>query len=233
MFREMAISGKQCRLFGAGKPSYLLIQPSARHESASLEDEVRKTAALSPVPFALLTICLDDWIIDLMPWPDRNISRDAEAGKHAADTLQYILSSAVPELLGRFGSLPLILGGYSLGGLFALWASSRTDCFKAVAAASPSVWIRDWLPFAKKNVTRAEYVYLSLGDREENVRNQAIARVGDCLRAHYELLREQLGLDRCTLVMEEGNHFSDNDGRLARAYSRCMAALESISRNPA
>lgn len=233
MFREMTIGGKQCRLFGAGKPSYLLIQPSARHESASLEDEVRKTAALSPVPFALLTICLEDWIIDLMPWPDRNISREAEAGEHAADTLQYILSSAVPELLGRFGSLPLILGGYSLGGLFALWASSRTDCFKAVAAASPSVWIRDWLPFAKKNVTRAEYVYLSLGDREEHVRNQAIARVGDCLRAHYELLREQLGPDRCTLVMEEGNHFSDNDGRLARAYSRCMAVLESISRNPA
>ena len=119
MFREMTIGGKQCRLFGAGKPSYLLIQPSARHESASLEDEVRKTAALSPVPFALLAICLEDWIIDLMPWPDRNISRDAEAGEHAADTLQYILSSAVPELLGRFGSLPLILGGYSLGGLFA------------------------------------------------------------------------------------------------------------------
>ena len=101
----------------------------------------------------------------------------------------------------------------------------QTDSFKAVAAASPSVWIHNWMPFARKHVSMADYIYLSLGNQEEHVRNQAIARVGDHLRAQYELLREQLGPERCTLVLEEGNHFTDNEGRLARAFAWCMERL--------
>lgn len=29
----------------------------------------------------------------------------------------------------------------------------------------------------------------------------------------------------CTLVWEEGNHFTDNEGRLARAFAWCMERL--------
>ena len=136
--------------------------------------------------------------------------------------MEYILKSLIPWLEDRYGPLPAVIGGYSLGALFALWASARTDRFHAVAAASPSVWIKDWVPYARKTVPLAEAVYLSLGEREEHVKNQAIARVGDCLRAQYGLLREQLGEERCTLVWEEGNHFADNAGRLARAFAWCL-----------
>ena len=222
MTESIVISGRTCRLFGAEKPTHLLIQPSARHEAPTLEEEVRQLTALTRAPFLLVTIDLEDWIVDLMPWADRNISRDEEAGKHGQETLQYILDSLIPWLEDRYGSLPVILGGYSLGGLFALWASARTDRFCVVAAASPSVWIKDWIPYAKKNVPRAAAVYLSLGKREEHVKNQAIARVGDSLRVQYELLQNQLDPDRCTLVWEEGNHFTDNAGRLARAFAWCI-----------
>ena len=219
---EVLISGRRCRLFGAEKPACFLIQPSARHETPTLEEEVGQLTALTAVPFLLVTIDLEDWIVDLMPWADRNISREEEAGKHGQETLEYILKSLIPWLEDRYGSLPAVIGGYSLGALFALWASARTDRFQAVAAASPSVWIKDWVSYARKNSPRAEAVYLSLGEREEHVKNQAIARVGDCLRAQYELLREQLGEERCTLVWEEGNHFADNAGRLARAFAWCL-----------
>ena len=120
--------------------------------------------------------------------------------------------------------MPVILGGYSLGGLFALWASCQTDRFCAVAAASPSVWIHGWLPFAKKNTPLAEAIYLSLGDREEHVKNQAIARVGDNLRAYYGLIQKQLPPECSTLVWEEGGHFNENAGRVARAFAWCMSA---------
>lgn len=214
-----------CRLFGSEEPKCILIQPSARHENATLESEAAAIADRSPIPFVLATIELEDWTIDLMPWPDRNISREEEAGKRAQDTLSYVLLSLVPRLQERYGTLPMILGGYSLGGLFSLWASMQTDCFRAVAAASPSVWIKDWIPFAEKHAPMADRVYLSLGDREEHVRNQAIAQVGDNLRAQYALLQRQLGPDACTLVWEEGNHFADNEGRLARAFTWCIGHL--------
>ena len=219
------IGGRKCRLFGADDPACILVQPSARHENATLEAEAQQIAELSKVPFVLATIELEDWMADLMPWPDGNVSRDPETGKHGQETLSYVLMDLVPELQHRYGPLPMILGGYSLGGLFALWASMQTDSFKAVAAASPSVWIHNWMPFARKHIPMADYVYLSLGDQEEHVKNQAIARVGENLREQYELLQKHLQPNHCTLVWEEGGHFSDNEGRLARAFAWCMERL--------
>ena len=220
---ESIIAGRKCRLFGSERPGCLLVQPSARHENGTLEAEVAQLEALAPKPFLLATIELEDWTIGLMPWWDGNISRDPEAGKHGQETLDFILNDLLPELESRYGALPVILGGYSLGGLFALWASCQTARFRGVAAASPSVWIHGWLPFAKKHVPMADAIYLSLGDREEHVKNQAIARVGDNLRAYYELLQAQSR--RCTLVWEEGNHFNDNAGRLARAFAWCLKQI--------
>ena len=222
MSETLIIGDRTCRLFGSDAPACLLVQPSARHENATLEAEAAQIAALSRIPFALATIELEDWIIDLMPWPDGNISRDPEAGKHGQETLQYLLLSLIPEMLKNFGPLPVILGGYSLGGLFGLWASTQTDSFMAIAAASPSVWIHGWLLYARKHVILADHVYLSLGEQEEHVKNQAIARVGDNLRAYHVLLQEQLGPGHCSLVWEQGNHFTDNEGRLARAFAWCM-----------
>ena len=222
---ELSIAGRPCRLSGSETPDCILVQPSARHEDASLESEVAQLEALAPRPFLLVTIGLGDWTLDLMPWPDGNISRDPEAGKHGQETLDYILQDLLPELERRYGPRPVILGGYSLGGLFALWASTRTDRFQAVAAASPSVWIHGWIPFAKKNRPMAEAVYLSLGDREEHVKNQAIARVGDNLRAYYGMLQDQMGPEHCALVWEEGGHFNENAGRLARAFAWCLGRM--------
>ena len=222
MMTECSIANRPCRLSESETPDYILVQPSARHENASLESEIAQLEALAKHPFLLVTIELEDWTIDLMPWPDGNISRDPEAGKHGQETLDYILQGLLPELERRYGPRPVILGGYSLAGLFALWASCQADRFQAVAAASPSVWIHGWIPFAKKNRPMAKAVYLSLGDREEHVKNQAIARVGDNLRAYYGLLRNQPGPEQSILVWEEGGHFNENAGRLARAFAWCM-----------
>ena len=225
MTERKQIGGKACRFLGSERPGCILIQLAERNELDALEAEAGKIASLSDVPFVLAAVEVVDWLMELMPWPDNNMSRDPGAGKHGQEMLDYILLSLVPELRNLYGPLRVILGAYSLGGLFALWASAQSDRFDAIAAASPSVWIKDWIPYAKRHVPMADYVYLSLGDREEFVKNQAIARVGGCIRTQHALLQEQLGADRCTLVWEQGNHFSDGDGRLARAFAWCMNRL--------
>ena len=226
---RVLIDGKACRIFGSDAPGCLLIQLAERNELPRLAAEAGQIASLTEVPFVLVAIEVENWLVDLMPWPDGNVSRDPEAGKHGQEMLDYILLSLVPELEKRFGTLPVILGGYSLGGLFALWASSQSDRFDAIAAASPSVWIKDWIPYAQKHIPLADSVYLSLGDREEFVKNQAIARVGDNLRTQYAQLQEQLGAHHCILVWEQGNHFSDSDGRQARAFAWCLDRAGTIA----
>lgn len=79
----------------------LLLQPSARHENATLEAEATLLATLTPVPFVLATVELADWIADLMPWPDGNISRDPAAGGRAQGTLDELLLELLPEPHGR------------------------------------------------------------------------------------------------------------------------------------
>ncbi|MCR5351813.1 MAG: esterase [Bacteroidales bacterium] len=203
------------------RPLCLLLQPTARHEAPALDEEVRAVEASTDIPFAFGLLHVDDWAIDLMPWPDRKISRDERAGQCAGQTLRFIRDVILP----RYPGLPVVLGGYSLAGLFALWASMQCDAFTAIAAASPSLWTEGWIPYAREHAPHSQAVYLSLGDREETSKNQAIARVGDCVRMQQELLRKQLGDERCTLVWEQGGHFSDNAGRLARAFAWCLTQM--------
>ena len=41
------------------------------------------------------------------------------------------------------------IGGYSLAGLFSLWAAYQTDVFSGFAAASPSVWFPGFIEYMK------------------------------------------------------------------------------------
>ena len=139
-----------CKLFVVGAPQVLLIQPSARHEEKNdgVRREVDLIAQASPTGFAMVFFDCVEWARALMPWADDAVSRDAEVGRHAPDTLRFIEHTLLPWLRERFGALPCIIGGYSLGGLFALWAARNTDAFAAVAAASPSLWINGWGEYA-------------------------------------------------------------------------------------
>lgn len=222
------INGRECFLSDAINPKYILIQTLGNHERGIFDRTAELIAESCGVPFVLAAFQVFDWNLDLTPWHDDSIDRKAEVGTKTGETLGYVTESLLPALEADYGKLPVILGGYSLGGLFALWSSMQTDRFSAVAAASPSLWIKDWLAYAKDRPVKAGKVYLSLGDQEEHVKNRSIARVGDSVRGEYELLQTQLGRENCTLVWNPGGHFQDGDKRLASAFSWCIKALENL-----
>lgn len=213
------ICGRDCRIYDTGNPFALLIQPTARHEADGIDGEVGRIATDSGVPFAMAMFEVKDWSLELTPWHDPAISRKAEVGLHADDTLEYVKGGLLPWLHQRYGELPCIMGGYSLGALFSLWAACETNNITGVAAASPSVWIHGWLDYARKHQTNARQVYMSLGDKEEKVKNQAIAQVGGNIRQYYSMLLSQLGGDRTILEWNEGNHFHNEATRTARAFA--------------
>ena len=220
------IDSRECFISGSVNPRYILIQTLGEHERSIFERTAGLIAETTGIPFVLAAFQVFDWDLDLTPWHDDAISRKPEVGTRAGETLRFVTESLLPEIEEEYGKLPVILGGYSLGGLFALWSSSLTERFDAIAAASPSLWIKDWPDFAKAHPVKAAKVYLSLGDQEEHVKNRAFARVGDMVRGEYELLNTQLGGDNCTLVWNPGNHFMDGDKRLAAAFSWCIKELE-------
>ena len=65
-----------------------------------------------------------------------------------------------------------------------------------------------------------DLVYLSLGDKEEKVRNPVMAAVGERIREAYDLLEERK-ID-VRLEWNRGNHFKDADLRTAKAFASVM-----------
>ena len=156
------------------------------------------------------------------------MSQRPEVGTQAGVTLGFVANALLPELQGMYGSLPVILGGYSLAGLFALWAAYQQPLFATVAAASPSVWIRGWVPFVQSHALLTPNVYLSLGIKEEKTRNRTLAQVGDNIRAYYELLTHRLGEEHTALVWHNGGHFTDCTLRLAQAITWCFNRITTL-----
>ncbi len=216
---DIGICGRDCRIYESGNPFALLIQPTARHEAGGIDGEVEMIANGSGVPFAMAMFEVKDWSLELTPWHDPAISRKEEVGSHAADTLGYVTSGLLPWLRQRYGDLPYVMGGYSLGALFSLWAACETNHFTGVAAASPSVWIHGWVDYALKHHANARQVYMSLGDKEEMAKNKAMATVGDNIRKYHSMLRSQLGDGRTILEWNEGGHFHNEAERTARAFA--------------
>ena len=218
------IGSIHCNVFATEHPEVLLIQPSARHETKNdgINREVKALAANATKGFAIVFFDTMEWAKALMPWHDEAVSRDEEVGMHAQDTLFYIEESLVPWLHERFGKLPCIIGGYSLGGLFALWAARQSAAFDAVAAASPSLWIKGWADFADNRSLNAQLADVSLGDREEHCRNQRMARIGDCVRHEHLTLANQIGSSATPLEWNSGGHFGEEAERTAKAFAWCI-----------
>ena len=215
---EITIIGRTCHLFEQDAPQCLLVQPLGVHEKETLPNEMEEITTASPVSFAMAAFEIEDWDRDLMPWGDPAVSKRPEAGTGAVDTLQYLLDGLLPWLKERYGELPVVLGGYSLAGLFSLWAAREINVFTGIAAASPSVWIQGWPEYAASHPLQARQVYLSLGEREEKTRNRAIAQVGERIRNEHALLERQLGESNCALEWNPGGHFANCERRLARAF---------------
>ena len=137
----------------------------------------------------------------------------------AEETLAYIEDVLLPWIRRAYGDMPCVLAGYSLGGLFALWAAYRVENFDGICAVSPSLWVRGWDAYAEGRVACADAVYLSLGDKEERARNVRMAAVGDCVRRQASRLTRQFTEGKTVFEWNRGGHFDDEPGRMARGLA--------------
>ena len=201
------------RSYEYGDPASVrvLLQPVDDHDLAGLEREAKTISALAGGDFRLIALKIENWNRDLSPWEAPPAFGKEPFGGGAAETLAELLKLCEDKRKCYY------IGGYSLAGLFALWAACQTEVFAGVAAASPSVWFPGFADYVKERGLRCGRVYLSLGDREEQNRNPVMAAVGDRIRALHAFLSAR-GAD-CVLEWNPGNHFRDADLRTAQAFA--------------
>ena len=168
---------------------------------------------------SLLAFPAEDWDRELTPWPAPGLGKGRETfGGHGEVFLQGLLA-AVEEAKAALPAPPPAVGlmGYSLAGLFALWAGTRTEAFSLLASVSGSLWYDGWCEYLAAHPCRAGRVSLSLGDREPKTRNPRMGRVGVCAERTEALLKAS-GAET-TFEWNPGGHFNDPDGRVGRAIA--------------
>lgn len=197
--------------YGNPDADKVLIQAVDQHDLETIDSETAAIRELTDKDFYLIAVKVRDWNADLSPWPAPAVFGREDFGNGAADTLNEILRYT------RDKEKTYYIGGYSLAGLFSLWAAYQTDVFSGVAAASPSIWFPGFTEYMKKNHNHASSIYLSLGDKEAKTRNPVMAAVSDRIREANEILKKQ-GVNT-TLAWNPGNHFKDADIRTAKAFA--------------
>ena len=211
------ISGRECWLYHQAGAEYLLIQPVDEHDVSLLNKEVDIICQLTDKTFSLVAFKVNAWNKELAPWVAPPVFDKEPFGNGAVETLGYITEELLPYLrVHGMDAKHVLLGGYSLAGLFALWSGYQTDVFESIAAASPSVWYPGWIEMAADYIPMAKSVYLSLGDKEEKTKNPMMAQVGNAIRKMHELLLSQ-GIDT-VLEWNPGNHFVDYEKRMVKGF---------------
>ena len=188
----------------------------------TFSDEGRKVyeaaqAAGCP-PFTLVAIHDLDWNHDMAPWDSPPAFKNAESCTGGADDyLRLLTSGIIPAAEKEIAGAPSWRGiaGYSLAGLFALYAVYQTDRFSRVGSISGSLWypgMKEYL-FSHEPKRWPDCMYFSLGDKESKTRNPVLQRVGqntEGIRAFYR----GKGIDT-VFQLNPGNHYDHAAERTA------------------
>lgn len=172
----------------------------------------------------LLVVSGLDWDHDLAPWDCPALSkRDAPMTGGADDYLALLLTELLPQAQALLGGTPAFRGiaGYSLAGLFAIYALYQCDAFDRAASMSGSLWFPVFLSFACAHAMKKQpdKLYFSLGDREARTRHPLLSQVQaatETLVSHCRVL----GIDTAW-ELNPGNHFAD-------AAMRCAKGIKAI-----
>lgn len=169
---------------------------------------------------SLVVVMVDNWDHDLTPWPaPAAYSGQQPYAGRAQKTLDELLHEVLPQVERDAGLAPgsRAIAGYSLAGLFSLWAFASSDIFAACASGSGSVWYPGWLDWLSEQQFDGDgrRAYLSLGSKESRVRHPLVAGVASATERTIELL-EARGVE-CVFESNPGGHFTDISGRLAKA----------------
>ena len=100
-------------------------------------------------------------------------------------------------------SLKCYISGYSLAGLFSLYAMHELDLDGAISV-SGSLWKEGWLDYLKEHPIYHKKIYLSLGSKEHKTRNVLMKNVLKNTLETYEIYQKE---NQCFFEKNVGNHF--------------------------
>ena len=217
------IGGKKITLYAsavANRP--LVVLHTFEGDGENIVTEIR---ALGPgfdansTDFNLLVICTRDWEDSMTPWPCPPLYKKDEPFTGGADRhLDWLQKDVLPKMREFIKGTPAhtAIAGYSLAGLFSLYALYACPVFDRAACMSASFWFPGFEEFVLQNEMRRvpDRLYISLGAKEAKTKQPLLKTVQDCTEGIVAHCKD-LGVD-ATFELNEGNHFTDVEWRIAK-----------------
>ena len=191
--------------------------------SESLFEEVK---VLTGKDFSLAVFDVSEWNAQFSPWSAPAVFGKEDFEGKGRDTLSFLENEFLTEIKSKFPESEVFLTGYSLAGLFSLWALYESDKFNGAVCCSSSLWFDKWDEYVlSHNITSPSKIYMSLGDREEKTKNKLMAKVGDRSRRQAELLKDDPNVEKLYFEWNEGGHFDNPLKRVAKGISWIIANI--------
>ena len=202
------INGKAVDVFLETEPGTPIIYLNTFAREGQEVFEATQVAG-SP-PFTLVVISGLDWNHDMAPWDSPAAFKKGEPFTGGADGyLRLLVEEIIPEAEKELPEPPAWRGiaGYSLAGLFALYAIYQTDVFSRVGCTSGSLWFpgfKEYI-FSHEPKSRPDCIYFSLGDKEAKTRNPILKTVQENTEEIWAFYQSK-GIDT-VFQLNPGNHF--------------------------
>ena len=216
---EFTIGGKSVSVFPSAEPD----APVIYLNTYSNEDQqVFQAAQAVGCPlFTLAVISNLDWNHDMAPWDSPSAFKSGEPFIGGADDyLRLLVGKILPKAEESLIGTPAWRGivGYSLAGLFALYAIYQTGIFSRVGSISGSLWfpgLKQYI-FTHKPKRPPDRIYFSLGDKESKTRNSVLRSIRQDTEDICGFYRS-MGVD-AVFQLNPGNHYN-------RAAERTAAGI--------
>lgn len=201
-------NGKTVSIFPSLEPNTPIIYLNTFSAEGQKVYETTQTADCPP--FTLVAVSDLDWNHDMAPWDSPPTFKNADPCTGGADNyLRLLTKEIIPAVEKEINGVPRWRGiaGYSLAGLFALYAIYQTDLFSLVGSMSGSLWfpgMKEYI-FSHEPKHWPDRMYFSLGDKESKTRNPVLRSVRqntEEIQAFYQ----NKGIDT-VFQLNPGNHF--------------------------
>ena len=162
----------------------------------------KEAQAVGCPPFTLIAVSGLDWNHDMAPW-------DSPAAFKKGEPFTLLVEEIISRAEKELPVPPAWRGiaGYSLAGLFALYAIYQTDVFSRVGCMSGSLWFPGFKEYVLSHEPKRwpDCIYFSLGDKEAKTRNPVLKTVQEKTE-EIQTFYQNKGIDT-VFRLNPGNHF--------------------------
>lgn len=197
------------------------------HRDQELEKTVQSISDLAGTGrYTLIAFEVSDWNGSFSLWKTPLLEETFSGGAEA--TWNDLKENVIPEIREQYGQeRKLYLMGYSLAGLFVLWAMYQTDLFDGAASCSGSLWYPGFINYMKEQQpVKEKQIYISLGGKEANTQDKLMSTIADCTREAVAVFKTE---NKVKYEQNAGGHFADPGKRLAKAVRWIVEESEASS----